>query len=41
MPRQWLKNEIYNVDETMLHGVWESFCNETKTLTELFLYIIQ
>ena len=28
-PNNGLVNEIFNVDETVFHGVWESFCNET------------
>ena len=36
-----LVNEIFNVDETMLHYVWEWFCNEICVLPELFRYIIE
>ena len=29
-----------SIDETVLHGVWESFCDMRSALPELFLYII-
>ena len=39
--RNGLVKEIFNVDETMLHGVWEWFCNEIYVPSVLFRYIIE